>query len=115
MLRWIGTVIIPVPAALILSTFVRLFGMSIVEPDDDWPEVVAMFAFGALLAIIPGLIAPKFKTHVSCISASLYFITDVVLIACGRVGFLMSLPLFVGLVTGVIYFDTKLSEKLDGR
>lgn len=111
MLRWIGTVIVPLPAAVLLSTFIRIFGMSLVEPDDCWPEIVSMFAFGVLLALLPGLIAPKFKTRVSYSSAVIYFLIGIVLIACGRTGFLAALPCFIGLAGGAFYFDVELSKK----
>ena len=109
--KWIGVVVLPLPVANLISTLIRIFGSMFVEPDDDWPKIVAQFAFGALLSIIPGWLAPKYKTRTAYISAAVYFFLGISSVIFCNARFLDTLPSFIGLVVGGMYVENELDKK----
>lgn len=105
-LRWLGVVVLPLPVSTIVSTFVKLACSSFGEPDDSyWAEVVSMVAFGFLLPVASGMIAPKFDALTSRISVVVYFIVGMIFVVFGNAKFLEVLPGFIGLIIGFFAYE----------
>lgn len=80
-LRWIGAVILPIPAMIIIPPIVA-FGLSlsgIIEPDTFAGQYIRALINGIVLPFIPWSLAPKHKTFAGISIAVIYFILGIFL------------------------------------
>ena len=79
-LRWIGAVILPIPAMLIIPPIVAL-GLSlsgIIEPDTFAGRHIRFLINGIVLPFIPWFLAPKHKSISGITISAIYFILGMV-------------------------------------
>ena len=80
-LRWIGAIILPIPAMLIIPPIVA-FGLSlsgIIEPDTFAGQHIRTLTTGIIIPFIPWFLAPKHKTISGILIGSIYFILGIFL------------------------------------
>lgn len=74
-LRWIGTVVLPIPVMMILPPIVA-FGLSlsgIIEPDTFAGQYIRALINGLVIPFVPWSLAPKHKTIAGISVAVIYF------------------------------------------